>query len=143
MWHYGCATCLTVVRVIGDVEEYQRLIVGHPQWHAGRPCFIEGCHGKMSGCLPDAAAHAHRFMELTPEQFFRALCGGGTPAEVDVREEQVRELFLSSKTVSVDLHTMMGDHRVILDRLHLDNGTTLHFAGTGAGALIYKVTKHE
>lgn len=152
MWYYTCASCGTFIRVTGDVEEHQRLLIIHPMWEHGRKCFSEGCGGLIVGPIDTNVPEirndikslkkgCRRFLDLDPQQLFRALCGGGTPEEVEVRVEVVRAFLLSSKIIKVIAHEMMGDHRVIMDRLYLDNGTILHFAGTGAGALIYKVTK--
>ena len=143
MWYYVCLTCGTVVVISGSVEDHDRLFVRHQNWKKGCPCITFGCQGSLDRTLDIAwcVNQASRILRLSPQEFFRALCGGGTPEEVLCSPEVVRAFLLSSRIVKVDLRQEMGSDRTFIDRIYLENETVLHLGGA-AGAMVYKVTKN-
>jgi len=141
IWLFGCSNCGIRVSVYGDQDEIRSLILEHPNWVDGLPCFTEGCSGTFKRVERSWAFS--KDISLSAEQFFRALCGGGTPEEIQAASEVVVAFLLSARVVKVDARPLRNDGRTVIDRIYLDNGTVLHFSGTGAGALVYKVTRYS
>lgn len=79
-------------------------------------------------------------VELDVADFWRAVHGFGLPDEVVAGHEAVEALLLAHKVTAVDVNkTVTG--RVEIRSLTLANGVKLHFAASGAGAVIFKATK--
>lgn len=146
--YYACDSCLSVIRVTGDPEAWQRLIVDHTLWQDGLPCFYDGCGDKLykigSEEIPavvNAASHnVFRTLDLTVEEFFRALCGYGLPEEVGRGPEVARALLLSSRVSDVSVRKSPSG-KAILDRLDLEDGTRLHLASSSHGPVVFKMTR--
>lgn len=146
--YYACDSCLLVVRVTGDPESWQRLIIDHSLWRDGLPCFCDGCDDKFYKIEPhevpavvNAASHSvFRTLDLTVGEFFRALCGYGLPEEIGRGPEVARALLLSSKVSDVSVRKSPSG-KAILDRLDLEDGTRLHLASSSHGPVIFKMTR--
>lgn len=147
MKFYGCDKCMTIVRVHGDPDSIQRLIVEHSLWKDGMPCVRSDCDAMMGGVTNPVAESALRqgwvnSLNLTAEEFFQALCGFGLPEEIGSDPEVVRALLLSAKVSDVSVHASSSG-KTVLDRVDLDNGTSLHLAPSSRGAVVFKVTRRR
>lgn len=147
MYCFACDACLMAVIVVGDPDDIRRLITHHPMWKDGLPCVREGCLEKMYqlDVLPDmlrSQANVLEQVELTPEELFRAMGGFGLPEEIGFAPEMVRALLLSSKVVGMSADKVVSG-RVILDRLDLEDGTSLHLASSRQGPVVFKVTRRR
>lgn len=130
-----CESCGVAVRVVGDFLQMEKLILKHPLWKTGWPCITFGCSGQLR-----ETETAELVTELTPEQLFRALCGGGTPEEIKAYPALVRALLRDAKVVEIDADELVGDGRAVIRRLFLDSGFVLHLSGMPTGAFVYKIT---
>lgn len=83
-----------------------------------------------------------KLLELTPKEMLDYFNGLGLPEE-QATPEIVEELLNSNKVVGADLSVVMNAGRCVVERLRLDNGKVLHFAASGDGAMIYKVTEED
>ena len=146
--YYACDSCFLVVRVAGDPEEWQRLIVDHSLWRDGLPCFRDACEDKLYRidmadvpAVINATKHSvFSTLDLTVEEFFRALCGYGLPEEVGRGPEVARALLLSSRVSDVSVRKSPSG-KTILDRLDLEDGTRLHLASSSHGPVVFKMTR--
>ena len=142
MYYFQCNLCHAVFEVDGHEEEIRQLVFDHVFWSNGYPC-INTCGGKLRHLTDKEKEESqyHPECKLTPKAFFRALCGLGKPSEIGCTPEVIRAFLLSSKIVDVAVG-LSNSNRVILRRLDLDNGTSLHVASSAHdGAVIYKVTR--
>jgi len=78
--------------------------------------------------------------ELTKQQFWAATHGFGLPDELVTEPEVVEAMLLAHRVKKVNLAKTVSGHVVIYE-LGLDNGITLHFTASGAGAVIFKSTR--
>ena len=150
MRYYACNSCLVLVKVHGDPDLIQRLIVRHSLWKDGLPCVQDGCLDRMHHLTEAESKVAKwssehdvlRVLSLSAEEFFRALCGYGLPDEIGAEPEIVQALLLSSKITGVSLfRSPLG--RSVLERLDLENGTCLHLASSRHGPVVFKVTRRR
>lgn len=150
MKYYACDNCLLLIRVHGDPDIVQRLILEHSLWKDGLPCVSEGCGEKLKlltkeeGRLSSKASDSGliRVVDLTAEEFFNALCGYGMPDELGAQPEVVKALLLSAKVLDVEA-AMAPSGRTILSKLSLDNGTCVHLASSSYGPAVLKVTRRR
>jgi len=146
---YYCKSCLLVVKVIGDPMAINGLIKQHPRWKPGHPC-VGGCGHRMEripanevGWVIAAAEQgAVRMYELTPEQFFSAMCGFGLPEEISIEPESVVAFLKSAKVVDVKVETSPTG-RVVLHQIDLENGLSLHLSSSSYGPTIFKITRRK
>ena len=147
---FGCDTCATVVKVYGELQTIKDLILSHPRWNGRWPCIRYGCSDEMGllskGLTSDlkTATSAGIVTEhiLNPEEFFRALCGYGVPEEIGCEPEVVRALLLSASISDIGMRRSKSN-RTIVDRIDLDNGTSLHLASSPAGPAVFKITRRR
>ena len=142
MKYYACDRCLTAVKVHGDPDSIQKLIVQHVRWKDGLPCVRTGCSSTMYAFENASSGHLGMMtvLCLTAEEFFSALCGYGLPDEIGSEPEVVQALLLSSKVIGAAVGKSLSG-RAILSKLELENGTCLHLASARQGPTVYKVTR--
>jgi len=147
----ACDACLTVIRVFGDAEVIDNLIIGHSKWTAGWPCVSDNCHEFMrrvtdteevSGVFAAADSTLLHVNELSPEDAFSALCGLGLPEEIGTQPEVIRALLLSNKVRDIQ-NWQAASGRTVLDWLELENGVRIHLASSPAGPVVYKITRNR
>lgn len=147
---FGCDSCFTVVKVDGEWEDVANLIMHHARWDSGWPCINSVCQSKLgllSKGLTNSLKGAREAglineIRLNAVEFFRALCGFGTPEEIGIEPESIRAFLLSTQVTDM-LVKRAPSGRTILDRLDLDNGVSLHLAASPHGAMIYKITRRR
>jgi len=137
-----CNKCGLGVRIVGDLTESTTLLIKHPKWRDSRPCIRTGCGGEMElqgkFDYEDAVQEDHT---LEVHEFFRALCGFGTPDEIASEPEIVRSLLKSEKIVDVKVRKSYT--RTVVDHIDLANGLRLHFTLGSEGAVVYKITRYR
>ena len=147
----ACDNCLMVIRVLGDAEVIDNLIIRHSKWTAGWPCVSENCHECMrrvtdteevSGIFAAADTSLIRVNELSPEDAFKALCGLGLPEEIGALPEVIRALLLSNKVKDIQ-NWQSASGRTVIDWLELENGVRIHLASSPAGPIVYKITRNR
>ena len=91
---------------------------------------------------PTTIAQGYKItLTLSAEQLWLASNGAGLP-EQRAGKDRLEKIIYGSRIVEADLveHTY---GRCVIEWLRLDNGMTLHFALSGSGPTIYKVTTGE
>lgn len=79
--------------------------------------------------------------ELTPLETFHAIEELGFPEERDCGEEVVRSVMQQQKVKSVQVKSVRGTGRSVIDSITMEDGTTLFLNGSGWGALVYRIRK--
>ena len=130
-----CPRCRTWVRVVGTDERILDLL-DPSLWPKGYPCVQFFCQGVVHQRVEGLEGKP---IELTPEQCFRALHGGGLPEEVEPTAQLVRELCAREMVTCIEFE---GGEKPILAALHLQT-TVLHFAASPQGAVVFKLTKRQ
>jgi len=140
---YGCRQCLSVVMIRGSLTRHKELILDHEMFKDGWPCVR--CSSKMYSldqedivCTADIKFSVK--YELTVDEFFMALCGFGLPDELGCEPEIVRAVLLSAKIIDVATNVSCSG-RTVISKIALDNGLSLHLAGSPYGATVYKITR--
>ena len=135
-----CNSCGLIIQVNGP-EERVRELLGRELWGDMFPCprceFGRAIRDiEVPEALPDAQ------VELTPEEYFRALHGFGLPDEINCPPEVIRSLLLTNQVVGVGVD-LAPKQRTILNSLDLANGLTLHLGVSTQGPVIYKITRKQ
>ena len=124
-----CHECRKEFRVHGDEEMLQKCVEVSARCPHCELTLVVGHSSRSTECV-----------ELSVEDFWRAIHGFGLPDEVVAGSEAIEALLLAHKISAVDVkNTMTG--RVEIRSLTLANGVKLHFAAAGTGAVIFKATK--
>lgn len=147
----ACDRCHTAVKLIGEDQSIHDLLVAHPRWSDGYPCFTKGCQHHLakitdSAFLNNLTTLANngliRLHYLNATELFQALCGCGLPEEAGQRfsKEVIESLFTAAVSVVPSLRTSPSG-RVIVDAITLSNGLKIHLCSSPHGAEILKVTR--
>lgn len=126
-----CSACGTSINVIGQPLRIKELL-GSTLWGDKFPCI--SCGGEADrrlGFLPSAS------LELTPEEYFRALHGLGTPKEAICPPSMIESL-LRDGVESIDAEERAG--KTLLRSILLCNGLRMHLWVSPQGPVVYKVT---
>ena len=148
--YFGCDSCLQIIKLQGDQELINKLILHHVRWLKGWPCVTCNCKGPMTRVdgetleqlKQESTQRLLSVITLNPEEFFRALCGLGLPDELGCEPEIVKSLLLSNKIVDVGIFPL-GTKRTVLTQMYLDNGLCIHLASSPAGPVVFKVTRGQ
>jgi len=135
---FTCPECNVLFAIDGDLPEegYVELLL--------RGTFACPLCGKAAVQATLGAGNFFDVVRLGPRALWAYLNGLGLPKDVaDWRT--VKGLLMSHKVTDVvfDCGAPISPGRCIVERILLDNGKTLHFAPSGAGAMIYMVTEEE
>jgi hypothetical protein len=146
----ACTPCNLVIRVMptkaGDVSCVRELdqLVGRRSsfWPDQYPCPTCGvmAQGFDERTVQEALLAATACRELTPLEAYSAFNGFGFPDEQRCSLETVQRLLMSMPIKKVIGTDVRGSERTLIDALELQDGTKLHFAAGGDGAVIYRIT---
>jgi len=129
-----CAKCGLTIRSAGDGLEH--LLGQGSDWYPDRyPC--PRCAAKarilVGGDYPENA------VDLNPEEMFAAFHGLGMPAEREFGETVVRGAMNGAKIRKVHTRSV-GKGRCCVDRIELEDGTTLYLGASTYGAVVYRMS---
>lgn len=71
---------------------------------------------------------------------WQSIMGMGTPEQRKCSPKELEKVLSGAKVKAVVLECHANPGRSIIHTLSLDNGKTIHFAGSPSGAVVYKVT---
>jgi hypothetical protein len=143
-----CPTCKVLVRISGEIHDIRRVTdLATTGYHK---CVTTGCGGSMNRIsYKEAAAyyanetkHSHvELLELSAQEFLKAVVGFGLPNEINADPEIVESLLKSNQIVSVEITKSKTPGRSVLNSLSLNNGLTIHVASGAEGPTVYKITR--
>ena len=133
-----CSTCHGVVVVTGDRERMLQLFSAE-LWPEGYPC-VYGCDGRAHTApeLDDPEKFLCR--ELTPEEYFRALHGGGLPEELAFDYGTVKDLLTEEPITGIVLRDWGTGVRPGIERISTDKHEIHLSASPNKGVQVLKVT---
>jgi hypothetical protein len=134
-----CNTCGLVIEINGDPQRVKDLL-GREIWGEMLPCpRCELGQAIRDIELPDEQIPEAQ-IELTPEEYFRALHGFGFPDEINCPPEVIRGLLLTNQVVGVGV-SLAPKQRTVLNSIELENGLTLHLGISTQGPVVFKITR--
>ena len=126
-----------VVRVTGSLEEIESL-VGDSSPHSDATC--PECGAQLTRCEQLVLEDGLVARELTPMEAHLLLEGLGFPEERDCVADSVRDAF-SSGVKKVNVKTIPGMNRSVIDHIVMNDGTTVFLTGSYNGASVYRIRK--
>lgn len=131
----GCSTLFAVSDVPSEVEYVELLL------HNEFTCALCSKEQLRATLKTDGF---RKVVTLGPRALWFYLNGLGLP-ETAADWRTVQKLLLENRTIRLDFDRSIGidQRRCVIKQLQLDNGKVLHFAASGAGAMIYKVTEER
>lgn len=139
-----CATCGTVVRVIGDAVEIDHLVGERSSfWPEGYVC--PRCDG-VAVAVPAGKQSSEMFLgrpgeslfELTPVEAFALFSGLGLPAERKCSVQEIEQTMLEG-VVRWGLETDPRNARTYLKWLETQQGTRLYLGAGPNGAVVFRI----
>lgn len=139
-----CPSCRLCIRVMGDVEEINRLVGPDSDfWPDKFPC--PSCEKPSYGILESEVdpreVNILRLVDLDPSQAFAAFHGLGLPEELNCTVGALTELLSQHSVRRVIGRNIIGTTRCTLDRLEMDDGSKIYFAAGADGACVYRIVK--
>lgn len=129
---YTCNDCKRSIKVSGDYDHLQMLCKD------SYAC--PWCESSSFRCSKFRPGHSPT-VDMEWEEFFKTVNGAGLPDEIVTQVETVVAMLRAHKIIDVEARQMYD--RCIVDSIDLDNGVRLHFASSGYGAVVYKMTRKE
>lgn len=83
-----------------------------------------------------------RTVRFTADELWSASNGFGLPDEIAIEPEIVEAMLLAHRVVEVKLRQSVTG-RVVIEKLKLNKGITLHLVASGDGAAILKITRER
>jgi hypothetical protein len=130
-----CTQCRKVIQIGGDPREIKGLLGNEDSF----ACVTPLCGGRMRKLREGISIQGFETLEMPVQTFFRGINGFGTGTGAAASLARARELLLNEKIVEVVGESAGEPERVILRRLVLHNGTTLHFDTSSKGACLYYI----
>ena len=117
-----------------DTDEAEYLVGPKCEWYPDRyKC--PKC-GERCACFVKLAEGDHPSVTLTAQEAFVAFSGGGLPEEQECSASRVEKLLTECHIKRVFTRHIRGTNRCTLDRLELEDGTTLHLGSSAHGACV-------
>lgn len=133
-----CNTCGLAIQVNGSDQRIKDLL-SREIWGSMFPCPRCGVGQAIRDTeLPLELEAA--WVELTPDEYFRALHGFGLPDEINCPPEVIQSLLLGNSVVGVGVE-LAPKQRTVLNTLELSNGLTLHLGVSTNGPVVFKITR--
>lgn len=131
---FFCKSCMNALRVLGDMKLVHSLT---KEENARCPfCSTEMEHA-LEEQIDGNDKLAYMFYDLTYNEAFCALMGGGMPSEKEVSHERVLE-ELRKGVIHVSTEEKPGA-ALVITAIQVADKTILRFGSSPAGAVIYKI----
>jgi hypothetical protein len=139
-----CMNCHTAVRVMGNEQELNVLVGKDSEyWPDKYTCVTcdQPCEGMAEHEADQQALLQMKVRDLTPQEFYAALNGLGTPDEMRCDGATVREIFQTKKVVKVQGADLLGTTRFVLHELVFEDGTMMSFGAGPRGAVVFRIKR--